>query len=141
METGCLRLEDSKTGSRTVFLNRKARDIVERRMAETSGEFLFRSPNDPARPISDNLPLWYECAGEPESRMFGFTTVVILTPVWPSCKGSPLPVVAQLLGHRAVTMSLNYAHTCDREIEVAAERIGDTVSKRFGLLGDMTKCW
>ena len=59
MDSGLLRLEDSKTGPRTVFLNGKALDIVERRLAATSGSFLFPSPKDPARPISDNLPLCY----------------------------------------------------------------------------------
>ncbi len=53
-----LSLEDSKTCPRTVFLNRKARDIIEGRLAKTSGEFVFPSPRDPARSISDDLPLW-----------------------------------------------------------------------------------
>ena len=51
VDSGLLRLEDSKTGPRTVFLNRTARDIVERRLAATSGAFLFPSPKDPARPM------------------------------------------------------------------------------------------
>ena len=55
-----LRLEDSKTGPRTVLLNRRAQEIIEHHLAMTSGEFVFPSPIDPARPVSDNLPLWYE---------------------------------------------------------------------------------
>ncbi|MDE0112344.1 MAG: hypothetical protein OXN84_08695 [Albidovulum sp.] len=39
-------------------------------------------------------------------------------------QGVPLPVVAQLPGRSKVTMTLRYAHTGDREIEVPAERIG-----------------
>ena len=41
----CLRLLDSKTGPRTVFLNAEARAIVERRM-NGSSEFVFPSPQN-----------------------------------------------------------------------------------------------
>ncbi len=132
VDSGLLRLEDSKTGSRTVFLNRKAHDIIERRLAATSGEFLFPSPKDPARPLSDDLPLWYEVrreAGIEDVRLhdlrhtFGSLAVM---------KGVPLPVVAQLLGHSKVTMTLHYAHAGDREIEAAAERIGTKISESLG---------
>ena len=132
VDSGILRLEDSKTGPRTVFLNRKARDIVERHLATTSGAFLFPSPRDPARPISDNLPLWYEVrreAGIEDVRIHdlrhNFGTRAVM-------QGIPLPVVARLMGHSKETMTLRYAHTGDREIEAAAERIGMTISKRLG---------
>ena len=133
VDSGLLRLEDSKTGPRTVFLNSKARDIVERLLAATSGEFLFPSPRDPARPISDNLPLWYEVrreAGIEDVRLHdlrhNFGTRAVM-------QGVPLPVVARLLGHSKVTMTLRYAHACDTEVEAAAERIGARISECLGL--------
>ena len=43
-------------------------------------------------------------------------------------KGTPLPVVARLLGHSKTAMTLRYAHTGDRETEAAAERIGGMIS-------------
>ena len=48
-------------------------------------------------------------------------------------QGTPLPVVAKLLGHSQTTMTLRYAHTGDRETATAAERIGTTVSGMLGL--------
>ena len=39
-------------------------------------------------------------------------------------QGIPLPVVARLLGHAQVQMTLRYAHVSDRDVEAAAERIG-----------------
>ena len=42
--------------------------------------------------------------------------------------GVPLPVVARLLGHSNVSMTMRYAHVGDREIESAAERVGQTVA-------------
>ena len=39
-------------------------------------------------------------------------------------QGIPLPVVARLLGHAQVQMTLRYAHVSDRDVEAAAERVG-----------------
>ena len=41
--------------------------------------------------------------------------------------GVPLPVVARMLGHGNVRMTMRYAHVGDREIEAAAERVGQAV--------------
>ena len=133
VDAGCLRLEDSKTGPRKVFLNRTARDIVERHLGATTGEFVFPSPKDPAGPISDGLPLWYAVrreAGIEDVRLHDLRHTYGSRAVM---EGVPLPVVAQLLGHSQVTMTLRYAHTCDREIESAAERIGAKISECLGL--------
>ena len=43
-------------------------------------------------------------------------------------QGTPLPVVAKLLGHSQMTMTMRYAHMGDRETESAAERIGTTIA-------------
>ena len=43
-------------------------------------------------------------------------------------KGVPLPVVARLLGHKQVRMTLRYAHVGEREVEAAAERIGQAIT-------------
>ena len=43
-------------------------------------------------------------------------------------KGVPLPMVARLLGHSQVQMTLRYAHTHDKEVEAAAERIGKVIT-------------
>ena len=43
-------------------------------------------------------------------------------------RGIPLPVVARLLGHAQVQMTLRYAHVSDRDVEAAAERIGGAMA-------------
>ena len=128
VDAGCLRLADSKTGPRTVFLSREASDIVERRLATVSGEFLFTSPRDPAMPISGSLCLWNSVRRE-----CGFEDVRLhdLRHTYGSqavMQGVPLPVVARLLGHRKVKMTLRYAHVADREVEAAAERVGARIA-------------
>ena len=41
--------------------------------------------------------------------------------------GVPVPVVARMLGHSNVRMTLRYAHLGDREIQAAAERVGQSI--------------
>ena len=127
-----LRLRTSKTGPRTVFLNRDARAIIERRMAGGT-EFLFPSPKDARRPLSHNLPLWYAIrreAGLDDVRLHDLRHTYASQAVM---QGTPLPVVARLLGHRQTTMTLRYAHTGDRETEAAAERIGGVISELLSI--------
>ena len=127
-----LRLRDSKTGPRTVFLNAEARSILERRM-NANGAYLFPSPMDGDRPISDNLILWYQVrkqAGLEDVRLHDLRHTFASHAVM---QGTPLPVVARLLGHSQTTMTLRYAHTGDREIEAAAQRIGEVISGLFGV--------
>ena len=127
-----LRLEDSKTGPRTVLLNRRAQEIIEGRLDMTSGEFVFPSPLDPARPVSDSLPLWCEVrreAGIEDVRLHDLRHTYASQAVM---QGIPLPVVAKLLGHSQVTMTLRYAHASDKEVEAAAERIGAAISGYLG---------
>ena len=126
-----LRLRDSKTGARTVFLNAKARAIIERRMA-CGTEFLFPSPRDDSRPIHDNLSLWYRIRKEARLEDVRLHDLRHTFASYAVMQGTPLPVVAKLLGHSQTTMTLRYAHTGDRETEAAAERIGKEISTLLG---------
>lgn len=122
-----IRLRDSKTGPRTVFLSAEARSILEQRL-KSSQEYLFPSSRDGNRPIHDNLSLWYRVrkeAGLEDVRLHDLRHTYASHAVM---QGTPLPVVARLLGHSQTTMTLRYAHTGDRETEVAAERIGGVIS-------------
>jgi len=47
--------------------------------------------------------------------------------------GIPVPVVSRLLGHSNVGMTPRYAHLGDREIEDAAERIGQSIGTLMGM--------
>ncbi len=127
-----LELADSKTGPRMVLLNAPARKIVERRMAEGTGPWLFASVRDPARHRSCGLPLWYRVrreAGIEDVRLHDLRHTVASQAV---LNGVPLTVTARLLGHSNVAMTMRYAHVGDREIEEAAERVGQAVAAMMG---------
>ena len=127
-----LRLEDSKTGPRTVILSPEARKIIDRRM-DGPGEFLFPSPVNPERPVSGNLSLWHQIRRE-----IGIEDVRLhdLRHSYASqcvIEGIPLPVVSRLLGHSQSKMTLRYVHAADRDVEAAAERVGTRISELLSL--------
>ena len=122
-----LKLTDSKTGPRTVYLNAQARTVLERQPHGLS-PFVFPSPRDPSRPTWAELPLWWSVrkkAGIDDVRLHdlrhSFASHADL-------QGVPLPVVSRLLGHTRLQMTLRYAHVADREVEAAAERVGEAIA-------------
>ena len=124
-----LNLRKAKTGPRRVFLNAQARTIVERRRGQADSPWVFPSVRNPARHRGDELALWY-CvrreAGLEEVRLHDLRHSVASHAMM---LGVPLPVVARLLGHRRPSMTLRYTHVGDSEIEAAAERVGQTISR------------
>ena len=124
---GMLALADAKTGPRTVPLNSQARAILDRQ-PETGSPFVFPSPRDPTRPRCSNLGLWdrVRCeAGIEDCRLHDLRHTMASHAIM---NGVPVPVVSRLLGHTDVQMTLRYAHLADRDIEAAAERVGQAVS-------------
>lgn len=121
-------LGDSKTGPRTVPLNTQARAILDRQPRGVS-PFVFPSPLDPSRPRGRNLPLWDRVrreAGIEDCRLHDLRHTMASHAVM---NGVPVPVVSRLLGHANVRMTLRYAHLGDRDIEQAAERVGQAVAE------------
>ena len=132
VKDGRLELRDSKTGARTVLLNAPAREIVERRMQRGNSPWVFPSVRDPARPRYRDLRLWYLVRREAsieDVRLHDLRHTVASQAV---LNGVPLPVVACLLGHSNVRMTLRYAHVGDAEIEAAAERVGQVIDAIMG---------
>ena len=127
-----IRLADSKTGPRKVPLNTQARRILDRRPRGGS-PFVFPSPLDPCRPRGLELALWYRVrreAGVEDVRLHDLRHTHASHAVM---NGVPIPVVSRLLGHSNVRMTLRYAHLGDKEIEAAAERVGQSIGALMGV--------
>ena len=121
-----LMLADSKTGPRKVPLNSRARRILVGQPRGDS-EFVFPSPRDRSRPRSDHLRLWYRVrreAGIEDVRLHDLRHTHASHAVM---SGVPVPVVSRMLGHSNTRMTLRYAHLGDRDIERAAERVGNAI--------------
>ena len=125
-------LADTKTGPRKVPLNTQARNILDRQPRSAS-PFVFPSPRDPSRPRGAELALWRRVrreAGIEDVRLHDLRHTHASHAVM---NGVPVPVVSQLLGHADVGMTLRYAHLGDRDIERAAERVGQSIAALMGL--------
>ena len=126
VEGDTLDLEDSKTGPRQVLLSPEARAIIERQ-PRSGSLWVFPSPMNPARARFD-LSLWKKVrklAGIEDVRLHDLRHTFASQA---AMQGIPLPVVARLLGHAQVQMTLRYAHVSDRDVEAAAERIGGVMA-------------
>ena len=122
-----LDLADSKTGPRKVYLNSRARAIIGAQPRNGS-PYVFPCSSNPSRPTGKSLHLWYlvrKRAGIEDVRLHDLRHTFAS---WAVMRGVPLPTVARLLGHRQVSMTLRYAHVHDKEVEAAAERIGNVIA-------------
>ena len=125
-------LANTKTGPRKVPLNAQARAILDRQ-PRTKSPFVFPSPLDPSRPRSGELSLWYRVrrqTGIKDVRLHDLRHTHASHAVM---NGVPVPVVARLLGHSSTRMTLRYVHLGDRDIEAAAERVGQVIAEIMGL--------
>ena len=132
VEGDTLALGDAKTGPRKVPLNAPARRILERQ-PKVDSAFVFPSPYNPARPRTGDLGLWYRIrreAGIEDCRLHDLRHTLASQAVM---NGVPVPVVSRLLGHSRVSMTLRYAHLGDRDVEAAAERVGQYIGSKLGL--------
>ena len=123
-----LRLSDSKTGPREVWLSAAAQELVERQ-PRVGSAWVFPSPHDPARPYGGGLELWCRArteAGIEDVRLHDLRHTYASHAVM---SGVPLPIVAKLLGHSRCSMTLRYAHVHDRNVEAAAERTGLAITR------------
>lgn len=128
-----LRLRDSKTGPRRVFLNSEAGAIIARQPRTTSPH-VFPAPADMsrARSFGGLDGFWRKVrnrAGLQDVRLHDLRHTVASQAV---LAGVPLPVVSKLLGHSQASMTLRYAHVHDAETEAAAERVGNVIAEICG---------
>lgn len=128
-----LHLTNAKTGPRRVFLNSSAQELIARQPRNGS-PWVFPSPLDSTRPRKDINAFWIAIrkrAGLEDVRLHDLRHTLASQAV---LQGVSLPVVARLLGHSKAVMTLRvYSHVADREVEAAAERIGD-------ILSELTQC-
>ena len=126
VEGDVLRLTETKTGPRRVWLNKESQAIFARQPRAGSA-YVFPSPKDPARPCSDSLGLWYRVrmkADIDDVRLHDLRHTVASQAV---AGGVALSTVARMLGHSDPTMTLRYAHVSDRDVDDAVERIGKAI--------------
>ena len=132
MDGDTIALGDTKTGPRKVYLNARARRIIERQ-PRGQNAFVFPSPRNPGRRHDPHVPLWDRVRNEVEIEDVRLHDLRRTMASHAVMSGVPVPVVLRLLGHSHVRMTLRYAHLADRDIEAAAERIGAAMARAMAL--------
>ena len=128
VEGGRLRLADGKTGGRIVMLCAAARGILAG-LPRGAEAHVFPSRTRPDRPVTSVDCFWRAVrarAGLDDVRLHDLRHTFASHAVM---NGVPLPVVARLLGHARIAMTMRYAHIGDDAAEAAAERVGARVAE------------
>ena len=122
-----LRLTDSKTGPRIVYLNNQAQAII---ASQERGEspLVFPSPFDCSKPRTNLPDFWYEVrktADLEDVRLHDLRHTFASHAIM---QGVPLPTVAKLLGHKKLSITMRYAHVSNQVVEASAEKIGASIA-------------
>lgn len=130
IERGLLLLPDSKTGRKTIVLNRPALDLL--KAIPSQGQYVFPGA-DPARPRSDLKKPWR--AIQRHARLEG-VRIHDLRHTFASVGAGAslgLPIVGKLLGHTQASTTARYAHLDVDPLRRGAELIGEKLSSAMEL--------
>lgn len=127
LQWSCLRLADSKTGSRVVPVGAAALAALTQLPAFKDSDFVFPSSNDPNRNYVGTPRIWEqvrEAASLPGFRLHDlrhtFASIA-------AAGGLSLPLIGAILGHKDVKTTQQYAHLTDGPVKAAADRTAAAV--------------
>ncbi len=123
----CLRLSDSKTGSRTVFLSGDAVTILQGIQRQKGNPYVFPGAKERSHLVNPNK-LWLKVRSEAgldgvrlHDLRHTFASMAIEA-------GLGLPVIGRLLGHSNASTTQRYAHLAEDHAREALEAIGKKIS-------------
>lgn len=124
-------LEDSKTGSKVVYLNAPARAVLQDLSASRSSVLVFPAKRSKRRPITLD-PTWFRLRRRallPDVRLHdlrhSFASIAIR-------QGMSLDLIGKLLGHALPETTARYAHLADDAILDAADRVCCSLAAALG---------
>ena len=120
---GHLFLRDSKTGPRTVWLSRPARDILDG--LDRTGQWVFPAPRGQGPRSKGWLEgFWEDVRAEAALRGVRLHDLRHTHASIALRQGETVLTIARLLGHRSPETTLKYTHLADKTVMDAAERVG-----------------
>jgi len=109
-----------------VWLGPAARVLIDA-LPRTDGRWVFPDKaGGPRRSIGHYWRVVREQAGFPDVRLHDLRHTFASHAVSREC---PPPVVARLLGHKTLAMTMRYVHADDKEAEAAAAKMGDILDQ------------
>jgi integrase len=125
-----LKLSDSKTGARTVWLSEEARAVLDRFPRGKGDELVFRSRKTGGR--INLTDFWRRVRQEAG---LGSVRIHDLRHSFASraaALSETLPMIGKLLGHSSIQSTARYAHLDDADAVETAQRIGDLIEAMIG---------
>jgi integrase len=126
-----LKLRDSKTGARTVWLGDEARALIDTIPRNRNNPWLFWNSRS-GRPLRHVSHYWHEVretAGLPKVRIHDLRHTFASHA---AMNKETLPMIARLLGHANNQSTARYAHLDDDHVLDAAQQIGDAIERMMG---------
>jgi integrase len=127
LERRCLRLPDSKTGAKTVYLNAPAVALLEQ-LPQVEGNPHVMVGNRPGSSLIGIDKLWFRTrkrAGLSDVRLHdlrhSFASIGAIS-------GLSLPVIGALLGHKHSTTTARYAYLSADPLRAANESVGARIA-------------
>lgn len=130
-----LRLEDSKSGPRLVYLNTAAIEVIERQERQPMNPFVFASPSKDGSPLSDLKRSWRairEAAGLDTLRVHDLRHHAGEAL---AAAGHNEAFIAKLLGHKDLSVTRRYVDVAANPLHRAAEGYGEGLAGALGLGG------
>jgi len=126
-DRGVLRLPETKTGAKTVYLNAPAREVLAALDRDAGNPYAIRGEREGAHLVNLEKP-WRRIrarAGLADVRLHdlrhSFASVGVAL-------NMGLPVIGALLGHTQAATTQRYAHLAGGPLRAASERIGETIA-------------
>ena len=127
-----LMLPDSKTGAKTIYLNKQAQTILQALPNKQDNGLIFPSRIKPAKPVGITLA-WDKIrhhAAIPDVRLHdlrhSFASLAIRD-------GISLLIIGKLLGHALPETTARYAHLADETIQDSASRVCSSIASAMGV--------
>jgi integrase len=133
LRSGLLKLPDSKTGAKPLYLSRAAKAVLKRQKAAAgNSKLIFPSHADPKKPFVNLRKSWLRVCAEAKiegARLHDLRHTAASIAV---SQGASLPIIGRLLGHSQAQTTQRYAHVDSSVAIKAADEIGTFVSASFG---------
>ena len=130
LEAGELRLEDSKTGPRTIVLAPEAVEVLSRipRLADNPHVIPGKIRGRPMRNLNDPWDIVCERAGLADMRIHDVRHSYASRAL---ALGESLPMIGRLLGHTQVETTARYAHLAQDSVRESAIRVAESIAADF----------
>jgi len=124
-----LKLADSKTGARTVWLGEEARAILDRLPRGKAAERVFARADGGRIDLTHLWKLIHLATNLGAMRLHDLRHSFASRP---AAMSETLPMISKLLGHGSIQSTARYAHLDDADVVEDAQRIGDMIASMLG---------